>query len=232
MKKIIKRILIGFIIVAVGALIIRAAISSDKSVFDEFKVTEASKAAYAENGSITVDTLKLKDKMAGSGYFSAYSLYYVEETGELQVTVRYNKSAAEYTHNDSDDGFEFLLLKRETPQDLDSSLVEEEENTFTLYDGEYFRADSVETKKRYGLYTYQKMIFKNVPLSGETFTDDELVVVMVPAGITLPTPEDDVLVRSEAYEKFYDWQVIHFASQPYQKHSLTRGQLSELKDEK
>lgn len=231
MKKIIKRILLGFLIVAVGALIIRAAISSDKSVLDEFKVTDASKAAYAENGSITVDTLKLKDKMAGSGYFSAYSLYYVEETGELQVTVRYNKSAKEYTHNDSDKGFQFLLLKRKTPQDLENSLVEEE-NTFTLYDGEYFTADSVETKKRYGLYTYQKMIFKNVPLAGESFTDDELVVVMVPSDVTPPSPDDDVLMRSEAYEKFYDWQVIHFANQPYQKHNLTRGQLSALKGEK
>ena len=171
--KIIKYFFGIFLILVIGALIVRIIMSSDKSTLDDFKVTDASKAAYSENGGLTVKTLKLKDKLGNAGYFCAYSMYYVEETGELQVTVRYNVSAVEYTEVESDDGFEFLLLKRKTPLDLMNLSAEDgdlkQTNTFTRYDGEYIRPASEEKASKYKLYRFRKLTFENVPVSEDGF---------------------------------------------------------------
>ena len=151
MKKTLKIIATVFVFTVIGALIVRALISNDKTVFDEFTVTEESKAAYAETGSLTVDTLDLKHFISMNGYFSAYSMYYVEETGELQVTVRYNDSALEYTKTKKHEDITFMLLKRVESVDLTGKSVSDidEENQFKLYDGEYYLGETVEAKQRW-----------------------------------------------------------------------------------
>lgn len=235
MKKIIKTTLIVILVTIIAAFSIRAfVISTDKGTFDEFFVTDASKEAYKNGGKLTVDTLKLKDKMGGNGYFCAYSLYYVEETGELQVTVRYNKSALEYTKSKSHEDIEFGLLIRETPEDLSYVDGVKAENTvFDLYDGEYKLPDAVETKTKYGgLYTYKKLIFNNVKLTGESFTGEDVVVLMLPAGTSYPTPADDPTARQDVYESIFDLQPIHYSKQPFDSYKLSRGDLKSLKTEK
>ena len=47
MKKIVKYTFIVLLCIIIGALIIRTVIYSDKTVFDEFEITDASRAAYA-----------------------------------------------------------------------------------------------------------------------------------------------------------------------------------------
>ena len=54
MKKIVKYTFIVLLCIIIGALIIRTVIYSDKTVFDEFAITDASRAAYAESGTVDV----------------------------------------------------------------------------------------------------------------------------------------------------------------------------------
>ncbi len=230
--KIIKYFFGTLLVLVIGALIFRIILSSDKSTFDDFKITDTSKAAYAENGELTVKTLKLKDKMGSAGYFCAYSMYYVEETRELQVTVRYNISAIDYTEVESDGDFEFLLMKRKTPLDLMNLSADEEDlkqaNTFTRFDGEYIRPVSEEKTSKYKLYRFKKLVFENVPVSEEGFTAGEYVIVMVPTGMTLPSSDADALTRNEAYGKIFDSQEIHYATQPLDKYKLTKKNIAAL----
>lgn len=235
MKKIIKTSLIVILVAVIGAFSFRAfVISTDKGTFDEFFVTDTSREAYKDGESLTVDKMKHKDKMGGNGYFCAYSLYYVEETGELQITVRYNKSALEYTKSKSHEDVEFGLLIRETPEDLSFVDGKQVEHTvFDLYDGEYLLPDYTETKTKYGgLYTYKKLIFNNVKLTGESFTGEDLVILMMKAGTEYPSPEDDPRTRQDAYETIFDAQVIHYCDQPFDSYKLSRGDIKSLKTEK
>ena len=231
-KKIIKYFFLTFLALVIGALIFRIILSSDKSTFDDFKITDTSKSAYAESGELTVKTLKLKDKLGGAGYFCAYSMYYVEETSELQVTVRYNISAVDYTSVESDEDFEFLLLKRKTPVDLTDLSKNEGEaqatNTFVRFDGEYLRPVSVEKESKYKLYRFKKLVFENVPVDEDGFTAGEYVIVMVPTGMTIPSADSDALTRNEAYEQIFDSQEIHYAAQPVDSYRLTKKNLDTL----
>ena len=101
-------------------------------------------------------------------------------------------------------------------------------NLFVRYDGEYMRPDSVEEASKYKLYHFKKLIFKNVPVDEDGFEAGEYVIVMVPTGMDLPTPDADVLVRNSAYGMIYDSQEIHFASQPTDKYKLSRKNLTAL----
>lgn len=234
-KKIIKYFFLVLLVLIIGSLIVRIVMSSDKSTFDDFEITESSRSAYAENGGLTVKTLGLKDKLSGDGYFCSYSLYYVEETSELQITVRYNVSALDYTGVETDEDFEFVLLNKEEKQDL-SGYVEdaegsEDDNLFDQYDGTYYRADSVESKSKYGLYRFRKLIFKDIEISEDGFIADEIAVVMIPTGTVLPSPDDDALTRISVYESIYDSQTIHFGDQPMENHKLSKKVLNSLKGE-
>ena len=226
MKKILKRIAVIFVFSVIGALIVRAAISTDKTVFDDFKITDESKVAYADGEKLTVDTLDLKHLISMNGYFSAYSMYYVEETGELQITVRYNNSALEYTKTEKHEDLEFMLVKREKPVDLTGKSVSdiEEETQFDLYDGEYYRPESVETESRWGLYKYRKLIFKNIELT----QTDEIALVLAPKGAVVPSAEDDALIRKEAYDTYFDMQNVHYKDQPFEEYKLSKSDKKDL----
>lgn len=234
-KKIIKYFFLAMLVLVLGALIVRIAMSNDKSTFDNFEITEDSRAAYAESGQLTVKTLALKDKLGGAGYFCAYSLYYVEETNELQITVRYNTSAQKYTGVESDSDFEFLLLKKKFKQDLndssDKSEDSESENMFRRYDGVYYKPDSVESQSKYGFYRFRKLIFKDVEISDDGFASDEFAVVMVPTGLDLPDADSDAVTRLTVYESIFDSQTIHFAEQPLDGYKLSKKDISKLKGE-
>lgn len=236
MKKILKTVLIALLCIIIGALILRTVIYSDKGVFDDLEITDASRAAYAEHGELNVLEMAYKNRTADNGYFCAYSLYYVKETGELQVTVRFNVSALDYTDTESEEDIEFLLMKRVgedlsaesmTASGSSSSLSEREreQNTVESYTGEYFRPTRVEEKSRYGIYRYRKLYFENIELDGER---DDLVVVMAPSGTELPPKDADALERYNVYRHFMDRQHMHYTAQPYDTHKLTRGERREL----
>ena len=231
--KIIKYIFLALLILVIGALVFRIMLSNDKSTFSKFEITDTSRAAYEENGNLTVSTLALKDKISGAGYFCAYSMYYVEETKELQVTVRYNKSAIGYTGVETEEDFKFLLLNKKTPMEIYGSSVDisKEDNLFKRYDGKYMEPDSVERDTKYGLYTFKKLIFKDIILSEDAFQSDEFSIVMLPTDMTPPSPDDDALTRVEAYEMIFDSQIIHFADQPLDNYSLSKKDIAALKGE-
>ncbi len=237
MKKILKTVFIALLCIIIGALILRTVIYSDKGVFDELEITDASRAAYAEHGELNVLEMSYKNRTADNGYFCAYSLYYVKETCELQVTVRFNVSALDYTDTESEEDIEFLLMKR-AGEDLSAESVtsasgsssslserEREHNTVENYTGEYFRPSRVEEKSRYGIYRYRKLYFENIELDGDM---DDLVVVMAPSGTELPSKDADAFERYDVYRHFMDRQYMHYTAQPYDTHRLTRGERREL----
>lgn len=244
MKKVVKYTFITILFVIIGALIVRTILHSDKSVFDDFKVTDASREVYAEEGELSVLTMGFKHKTSENGYFSAYSLFYVEETGELQVTVRYNVSALKYTDTESEEDIGFFLMKRvgedlrdkqeeamnhtmdRTPSKL--SEKEKNENYLENYTGEYFYPASVETESRYGIYKYRKLIFENVPLEGEDFSAEDVIIVMGPAGSVAPDEDAEPLERLEVYRTFFDRQYMHYTAQPYEEYSLTKKNIESL----
>ena len=244
MKKIVKYTFVAVLFLIIGALIVRTMLYSDKSVFDDFEITDASRAAYAEHGDISVLSMEFKNKTSENGYFTAYSLFYVEETGELQVTVRYNVSALKYTDSETEDDIEFLLMKRvgedlsqkqeeamnhtvdRTPSKL--SEKEKNENYLENYTGEYFYPSSVETESRYGIYRYKKLIFENVSLEGEGFSAEDVIIVMAPAGSVAPSEDADALERLEVYRTFFDRQYMHYTAQPYEEYSLTKKNIEAL----
>ena len=63
MKKILKRIAVIFVFSVIGALIVRAAISTDKTVFDDFKITDESKVAYADGEKLTAELDRMTDDL-------------------------------------------------------------------------------------------------------------------------------------------------------------------------
>ena len=157
MKKAIKIFFLTLLIIVIGMVVVRAMISSDKTVFDDFSVSYATAEAYHDAGSddFTINTLAQKNGRGERGYFMAYSLYHVPATGEVQITVRYNISGAyNYTDTDEDESFIFRLY--------------DEEN------GKYYEPSSSETKTRYGLYRYIKLTFEEVEADQST----ELYLVM------------------------------------------------------
>lgn len=247
MKKIVKYTFIVLLCIIIGALIIRTVIYSDKTVFDEFEITDASRAAYAESGTVDVLELENKNKSSENGYFCAYSMYYVEQTGELQVTVRYNTSAFDYTDTNDDADIEFLLMKRvgeNLSQNMESAMTQEvhrgqsslserekEENYLENYTGEYLYPSRVETAKRYGIYRYRKLFFENVSLEGETFNAEDVIVVMVPSGTVAPSPDAEALERYDVYKHFFDRQYIHYTAQPYDEYKLSKKDIASLKAE-
>lgn len=233
-KKIIKYFFVFLMIAVIGSLVVRIMLSNDKRTFQDFEVTDETRSEFHGNGKVLprVLTLGLKDKISGRGYFCAYSLYCVEDTGEVQVTVRYNKSAVGYTGVENEDGFEFLLLLRDTPLTLigedkneDEGVSDEDNNMFTLYDGVYYEPDSVETRSKYGLYRFKKLIFKDVRFSEDGISKDELAVVMIPTGLDIPASDSDALTRMSVYEKIFDDQTVHFASQPFEEHKLIESDI-------
>lgn len=152
MVKFIKRLTTAIVFIICGMFILRCCMVADKSVFDDFYATESLIAAYAD-GELDVKTVKVEKEIADDGYFSAYAFYFVPETGEVQVAVRWNDSVYEYTSMEEGHEYTFHLLNEAT--------------------GETFPLTSLDAKKR-SIYNYRKLSASAVNL-GDT---DTLTVVM------------------------------------------------------
>ncbi len=133
--------------------IIRCFMVSDKSVFSSLIPTEALAAAYSDGESVT-QTVKISSQMSERGYFTAYGFYYNEESGEVQLSFRWNDSAYGYTYTEEGSEFSFVLRNVTT--------------------GEEYPVEVVDSKKR-SLYNYRKTLTHGVKI-GEA---DEFAAVMV-----------------------------------------------------
>ncbi len=210
MKKV-KLFFTVLLFLIIGAFVLRVIISSDKSLFDDFVVSEDTRAAYAEHGSLTVRRMDLKNLISEYGYFSAYYMYFVEETGELQVAVRYNVSALNYTDTESDGQLDFRLLIRDADaaeDDVSIGAGDSDEEAYDkndiLYSGTYYTADEVEEKSRYGIYRFRRLTFKNVELTPEELINADMLVVM-----TDKSAESVTSGSASSYAGYYDRQYIH-----------------------
>lgn len=152
MVKIIKQIATAILFIICGMFIFRCCMVADKSVFDELSATPSLVTAYAD-GELEVKTVKVEKEIADDGYFAAYAFCFIPETGEVQVTVRWNDSVYEYTDMTKGHEYSFHLLNETT--------------------GETFPLTALESKKR-AIYNYRKLSADAVNL-GET---DTLTVVM------------------------------------------------------
>ncbi len=152
MVKFIKRLATAIVLIICGMFVLRCCLVADKSVFDELYATDALTSAYAD-GAMDVQTVPVEKEIADDGYFSAYAFYFIPETGDVQITVRWNDSVYEYTSMDAGHEYTFHLLNETT--------------------GETFPLTSLDAKKRW-MYSYRKLSVTGVSL-GET---DTLTVVM------------------------------------------------------
>lgn len=152
MEKIIGRIATFIIFALCFMFVIRCCMVADKSEFSNLYITDGVRSAYAD-GESEVKTVKVEREIADDGYFSAYAFFYVPETGEIQVTVRWNDSAYEYTSTEQGYEFAFHLLNETT--------------------GEKYPATVIDTAKK-SIYNYRKLVAKDVDL-GEA---ERLTVVL------------------------------------------------------
>ena len=149
MVKIIKQIATAILFIICGMFIFRCCMVADKSVFDELSATPALAAAYAD-GELEVKTVKVEKEIADDGYFAAYAFFFIPETGEVQVTVRWNDSVYEYTDMTKGHEYSFHLLNETT--------------------GETFPLTALESKKR-AIYNYRKLSAEAVnPGDADTLT--------------------------------------------------------------
>ena len=245
MKKVIKYIAAALLIAVIAALVIRVIIANDRSVFDDFLITDAGRAAYAASGSLTVYERDLKDRISESGYFSAYSLYISEESEEVQVTVRYNVSAMKYTDTEFDEDLKFWLMIKgpddesdekassHSGKQSDADVQKKKERRLDGFRGTYFAPASVDTVSRYGIYRYRKLIFEGVELSRSELDRLDVFVVMTTSDVDDPTVESseatvDGDVGVVGYSDFLDRQHVHYAGQPADEYALSQRERDEL----
>lgn len=154
MEKFVKIFGTVIIIVLCSTFIIRCFMVADKSALSELFITDAMTAAYAEESADDfIKTVKVAREIADDGYFSAYAFYYVPETGQAQVSVRWNDSVYGYTDMPEGTEFEFELLNETT--------------------GETVAAQSVDMEKK-SFYNYRKLVADGVEIGEQ----DQITVVM------------------------------------------------------
>lgn len=90
-------------------------------------------------------THKIVNPLAPQGYFYAYSMVYAPAAHELQITVRYNVSAYDYT--EVEDGHEYA---------------------FALKCGDSEIAAETLASHESGIYVYRRLAFHGVDINGET----------------------------------------------------------------
>ena len=146
-------IVIGIIVamVAVGSIIMIFT-SESKTVLRDIMPTDAAKNAYASGGGIlTHDT---KQELSFDGYMRCYSLIFIPEEKELQITVKSNNSVYEKLGTTAERGFVFKLY------DVDAK------TEFTEYS---------EQRAAQGRYGYYRLAFRGVEFSDKA--DIELIML-------------------------------------------------------
>ncbi len=155
MKKIISYVFIALFAVFVGWLIFRIVVMESKSVLSEITPTDQAAAVYKDGGEFL--THEPAQTMSFDGYMHLYSLVYLPDAKELQITVKYNKSVYEKLGATAEAGFGFKLY---------DTLTGEENTDYT------FKRD---TEDR---YSYYRLAFEGV----EATDGSDLEIVMFPKG--------------------------------------------------
>lgn len=140
---VIKIIATVFVFAVCILFIARSCSYKNTSVLDDI----VSNDALVQCGGADAEYLthKPSESLAPQGYFFAYAMVYVPDAHQLQITVRYNVSAYDYT------------------------LVEKgHEYAFALKCGDGEIAGEAAASYESGRYVYRRLVFNGVDITGET----------------------------------------------------------------
>ena len=158
MEKLGKILKIALIIAILSVLVLLAIniFKSDHREFEELSRTDSFESAYAKSSEIRTHIPGENEGFSENGGVFAYSLYYIEDSGYLQITVRYNKR-----HMDD--------IKQKYPDFNESEI----HYTLTDTNGKEYIPNVAFTESKYH-YEYAKLEFTDVD-----FTDTDLTLNMV-----------------------------------------------------
>lgn len=123
MKKVIKIILIAFLVAINGALLFRVLITFNKNELTALEPSAALSEAFANDGDVKVLTHKTIADLSTNRSFCAYALAYVPDAREFQVTARFNKSAYRNAGLGEDGQFDFYLWDTDTDEETKGEVV-------------------------------------------------------------------------------------------------------------
>lgn len=136
-KKIIKWVWYAFVAIAIALIIIRIFLADASSVLKNVTATNEAVTAYA-NGEEFL-THRMTQSISDDGIMRCYSLIYIPEEKQIQITVKFNKSI--YDEVSKDEKFGFKLYTTESEKLIEASHIDRAEQ---------------------GLYGYCRAIFDNV----------------------------------------------------------------------
>ncbi len=199
MKKAKKIIVIVLKVIAYSIcllLIWRVLFANDKHTNTAYTATPAAVGA-ARDGELSVFTNKAVESQAEKGYFYAYGFRYTPETGEVQVTVKYNDATIEKV---GPVHFEALLV--DTTAKMNSG------DTFEGYPILLAAEASDVTTEKKLFYNYDKLVFEGFDNLDET---KNVVIRLV---YEIPADEDDT-------DKVESTVVVHYAEQEMKEYKLS-----------
>lgn len=140
MKKFIKILATGIVFTVIGLFILRCCMVADKSFYSTPAATDALKSAFSDGDSV----IYIHDQTAeisSDGYFAAFNMFYNPESGEVQLAVRWNDSAYEYTGTEPGYEFSFRLVNETTDEEYPCTVIESGRRA--IYNYRRLRADNV-----------------------------------------------------------------------------------------
>lgn len=159
MRKVLTAIFLAAFAVVLIFAIVMISISESTSVLDLVTPTAAVKTAYESGGKIL--TYSPEQSISFDGYMRCYSIVWIPEAKEFQVSVKSNNSTYEKLGATKADGYDFMLY------DVES------ETEYRAY---------TETKEYEDRYSYFRLVFEDVEF-GE---DVSLELIMFPKGKETP----------------------------------------------
>lgn len=159
-KKVLKWGFVAFAALFIGFLVLRVILSNPPSSMKKVVWNEKAFNAYtSSDGEFEVLKIPTSDSFSTDGFHTVYEIAYIPSIKQLQFTVRHNDRALNYIEKDYPE-------IRETEKNGEELYVytltikkAEEETTVSVY--EYTCA------ARFG-YTYRRLIFEDIDLTGVT----------------------------------------------------------------
>ncbi len=163
------------------AIVFRVCMAEDPKAVKSLKLTDALRAAYAEEGDkLTIYTQSVYDMYTSDGVYYATGLFYCPAAGELQIALRYNVRTADGAIVGTPEGDAVAAALYESgvfgmPSSSSRIVMHEVASTVTLSEaemrdsdffafrltdgeGHYYVPDSTEKLTRI-LYVYNKLTF-------------------------------------------------------------------------
>ena len=152
MKKFLKIFATVIVFTIIGLFILRCCMVTDRSFGKRPAVTDALKSAFADGESV-IYVHDQTAEISSDGYFSAFNMFYNPESGESQLSVRWNNSAYSYTDTEPGTEFSFRLVNETT--------------------GEEYPCTAIESKKL-AFYNYRRLTAENTKIE----SSDQVYVIM------------------------------------------------------